>query len=103
MIEALPEVIAGEDRDTVKELVRHLSRKQNVSIKTNCKLQEVKQDKDLRTLLEGGDALKVETVLVSIGREPVFEALNLPQAQVVSNSFIQVDQHYKPQAKVFLQ
>lgn len=98
VIEMAEQILPSEDPDCVKELVRHVTSKQNVTVKTKTKLLEIVDKGDhciVRT--ENNNDLLVEKVLISIGRQPVTEELNLDAIKLKKDAkgFIPVDSHYK--------
>ena len=97
VIELGSQVLPYEDPECVKDLVR-VFRKQNVKIETDTKLTGVKDTgKGCIVSVEGKEDRSFETVLMSIGREPVTDKLNLKNAkvQVDDQGFVMVDNHYK--------
>ena len=98
VIELADQVLPFEDPESVKELCRHLTRKQNVSILTGVKLSQIKTTKNGCVVsLEGADDLKVEKVLLSIGRVPVTEGLGLENVGLETDGrgFLSTDAHYQ--------
>lgn len=97
VVEMLPGLLPGADRDLVSPLVKRLE-KLFTSIRLSTKVVEIKDDGNgIRVKLEGPDAKQVEQsfdrVLVSVGRKPNSADLGLDKTkvQVDAKGFIKVD------------
>ncbi len=97
VVEMLPGLLPGADRDLANPLVRRLE-KLFASIRLSTKVVEIKDDGNgIRVKLEGPDAKQVEQsfdrVLVSVGRKPNSADLGLDKTkvQVDAKGFIQTD------------
>lgn len=96
VIEMLPQILPTEDAECATELVK-LLRKRNVKVENGAKLKAVDDKGDHCIVhVEGAESRRFDRVLVSIGRSPVTEELDLANARIVpKNGFIPVDAHYK--------
>ena len=101
VVEFLPSLIPGADQDIVKPLQRRLS-KQFKSIMLSSKVVAVKETEegDLSVSIdskEGTKDLRFEKVLISIGRTPNTDQLNLSSTgvEVDDSNFIIVDEYQK--------
>ncbi len=97
VVEMLPGLLPGADRDLVAPLAKRLE-KLFASIMLSTKVVEIKDDGNgVRVKLEGPDAKQVEQsfdrVLVSVGRKPNSADLGLDKTkvQVDAKGFIKVD------------
>lgn len=97
VVEMLPGLLPGADRDLVAPLAKRLE-KLFASIMLSTKVVEIKDDGNgVRVRLEGPDAKQVEQsfdrVLVSVGRKPNSADLGLDKTkvQVDAKGFIKVD------------
>lgn len=101
VVEFLPSLIPGADQDVVKPLQRQLS-KQFKSIMLSSKVVAVTENSNggLNVSIESKDDkkdLSFEKILISIGRSPNTEQLNLGHTdiKVDKNNFILVDEYQK--------
>ncbi len=101
VVEFLPSLIPGADQDVVKPLQRQLS-KQFKSIMLSSKVVGVTENSEggLNVSIESKDDkkdLSFEKILISIGRSPNTEQLNLghTDVKVDKNNFILVDEYQK--------
>lgn len=96
IVEALPQVLAGEDPDVSREMARALRRK-GIGVHTNARVENVRTSSDgvVVTIVTAGETvaaprggqaaggeattmeLRAEQLLLAIGREPVSEGLGL--------------------------
>tara|TARA_A100001037_G_scaffold40013_1_gene31099 strand:- start:8208 stop:9632 length:1425 start_codon:yes stop_codon:yes gene_type:complete len=97
VVEFLPSLLPGTDPDLVKPLQRKL-KKQFKSIRVSSKVTKVdiKDDNTLDVTIENNEGINTENfdkVLVSIGRRPNTDLLNMKATDVIvnENGFIQVD------------
>ncbi|MDL1956366.1 MAG: dihydrolipoyl dehydrogenase [Candidatus Desulfofervidus auxilii] len=86
IVEVLPYILPGEDREISQTLERILKKK-GIDIKTNTTVREINYaDKGLEIVLESSNGLSrllVEKVLVATGRRPCIEGLGLENAGIV--------------------
>lgn len=97
VIELMPQALPFEDPECVKEVVRSF-KKQSVVVETGSKLTAIKDNGDNCTVsVEGKDDRDFEVVLISVGREPVLENLDLASVGVDldERGFVKVDAHYQ--------
>jgi dihydrolipoamide dehydrogenase len=96
VVEMLPSIMHGVDRDLVSQLKRRLD-KQLEAILTRTKVRSLKEQKNgVRVALEtakGEHVNKVfDQVLVAVGRQPNTEGLGLEEAGIeVDQGFVKVD------------
>lgn len=95
VVEMLPEILPGADRDLVRPLAQRL-KTQFETIMTGTKVSAMAEEKKgIRVTFEGGDAAEVvyDRILVAVGRKPYTEGLGLEntKAEVTDAGFIAVD------------
>ena len=99
--ESLPNIANGMDTDVIKELTKIL-KKQGLNIHTNANISkaEVKGDKGI-VYFEGDKEKSYDAILISVGRTPVTEGLNLENVNVAMDDrgFITVDKNFKTSAE----
>ena len=105
VVEFLPNLIPGADQDIVKPLHRRL-KKQFSSIMLSSKVVSVKSNSDNTLVVEiqSDKGLKTETydkVLVSVGRKPNTDLLNISSTDVFvnKNGYIDVDEYQRTSQK----
>ncbi len=85
IVEPLPTIAAAEDPNIAKTLTRALT-KRGMTIKAGMGFQEIAVDGTAaRVVLDSGDVLEADTVLVAVGRVPATEGLGLDEAGVARN------------------
>jgi dihydrolipoamide dehydrogenase len=85
IVEALPRLVPLEDASLSKQLERAFRRRKIIA-RTNAPVAEVEQVADHATvLLESGDKLEADYVLVAVGRGPATENLGLEAAGVATD------------------
>jgi dihydrolipoamide dehydrogenase len=101
VVEMMPSLLPGVDKDLVRPLARKLEGELD-SILLETKVAEIKEQKNgLKVRLEGKGIDKPESlfdkVLVSVGRRPNSEGLGLENTRVVvgDDGFIQVDEQLR--------
>jgi dihydrolipoamide dehydrogenase len=97
VVEMLPGILAGADRDLVNVLSKRIDKKFE-SVMLNTTVASMTEEKDgVKVVFEGDKALLPEAtydkVLVSVGRRPNSEGFGLENTKVVvnDNGFIEVD------------
>jgi dihydrolipoamide dehydrogenase len=95
IVEALPRILPGVDTDAA-EIVARSFRKRGVSVHTNVRVRGVDGLRELSVSYdtpEGSQRVAVDKVIVSVGRRPRSEGLNLEGSgiQVDDRGFILVD------------
>lgn len=104
VIEALPHVLPLEDEECAA-VVAKAYKKRGIDIHAGARLEKADVRKDGVTLhVKGGDGktteLKVDVVLVAVGRAPIIEDIGLDKAGVKTDrGFIVVDDHLQTTAK----
>lgn len=97
VIELMPQALPFEDPECVKDVIRSF-KKQNVVVETGTKLTGIKdKGQTCSVSVEGKDDRNFEFVLMSVGREPVLENLDLASVGVDldERGFVKVDAHYQ--------
>lgn len=103
VIEALPQILPGEDRELSRMLERILKGK-GIDIKTSARVKEITYaNSEVEVTFEsanGLDKVVVEKVLVATGRKPRFQELGLEHAGIVcENGRIVVDEKMETNIK----
>jgi dihydrolipoamide dehydrogenase len=93
VIEILPRILTTEDEE-VSKIIHKSLRKKDIDIFTSTQVEELKKkDKVFELKLSGGENIKAENILVSVGRGPNSAGLGLEDAGVKTDEkgYIQVD------------
>jgi dihydrolipoamide dehydrogenase len=92
LLEALDRVLPLEDADVSKIAARSLA-KQNMSIHTGTRVEDVKSGDDSVSFSYGDESAEVEWFVIAAGRGPDVEGLGLDEAGVrlAENGLIEVD------------
>lgn len=94
ILEALPQIMTGVDRDVVNTVLRSFKRRK-LDVRTGVKVGGHAPGSNGTTLdIEGSDGLEVDAVVVSVGRRPLSESLGLDGSGVLvdDRGFVQVDE-----------
>jgi dihydrolipoamide dehydrogenase len=95
ILEALPKILPGVDKDAADMVVRSF-KKRGIDIRTGVKV-EGHTPGDGGTVVHYGDGeeLKVDLVVISVGRRPLSDDLGLDGTgvEVDERGFVQVDEH----------
>ena len=94
VLEALPQILPGVDKDVVSVVLRSFKR-QGIDVRTGVKVTGHTPSSSGTTVhLEGADSLDVDAVIVSVGRRPLSESLGLDGTGVLvdQRGFVQVDE-----------
>jgi dihydrolipoyl dehydrogenase len=94
ILEFLPKILPGCDGEAANVVVRAFQ-KRGISIKTATKVVGHEPNgSGTRVLIEGGDPIDVEAVVVSVGRKPYADALGLvgTSVKVDDRGFVAVDE-----------
>jgi dihydrolipoamide dehydrogenase len=100
VLEYAPRILPGMDEGLAKGLFQIL-KKQGMSFELESKVQEVKSSKNASQVSyeKGGESKSIqsERVLMSVGRKPYTEGLNLEKInlKVDSHGFLKVDENYQ--------
>ncbi len=82
IVEMLPEIVAMLEPELRKELVRSIKRRKG-KIKTGTKVAGLEvSESSVRVLIEGGDPIEAERVLISVGRKPRTAGIGLEELAV---------------------
>lgn len=77
IVEAMQNILPSEDEATSKYLLRCF-KKQGITVLTGTTVEEVKKcDSSIEAVLSNGETIKVEKILVSIGRKPNIDGYGL--------------------------
>ena len=94
VLEALPQILPGVDKDVVSTVLRSFKGRQ-LTVKTGVKVTGHTPGETGTTLsIEGDDDLEVDAVIVSVGRRPLSDSLGLDGTGVVvdERGFVEVDE-----------
>ncbi len=97
VLEALPKLLPGCDRDVVSVVVRSFE-KRGIDVRTDTVVKSHQPDGDRTTVTIGdGETVTVEMVVMSIGRRPLSETLGLEGTgvQVDERGYVVVDSHLR--------
>lgn len=91
IVEMMPRVVPNEDEEISKTLERVLKKK-GIKLYLNNTVKEVTEE---GVVLESGELLKCEKILVAVGRKPNTDGLGLENIGLKTNSkgYIEVNQH----------
>jgi dihydrolipoamide dehydrogenase len=95
ILEALPQILPGVDKDVVNVVLRSFKGR-NIDVKTGVKVTGHSPGSSGTTIsLEGGEQLEVDAVIVSVGRRPLSDSLGLAGTGVVvdERGFVVVDEY----------
>jgi dihydrolipoamide dehydrogenase len=94
VLEALPKILPGLDDDVTEVVVRSFKRR-GIDIRTGVNVTGQTTDADGVTLHlgDGGEQLRAETVVISVGRKPASDTLGLDRTgvKVDGRGFVVVD------------
>jgi dihydrolipoamide dehydrogenase len=93
ILEALPQILPGVDKDVVN-MVRRSFKGRGIDVRTGAKvLGHTPGSTGTSIQIDGSDPLNVDAIVVSIGRRPLSESLGLLGTGVVvdDRGFVQVD------------
>ncbi len=94
ILEALPQILPGVDKDVVNTVLRSFKGRK-LAVRTGVKVLGHSPGTSGTTIeLEGGDRLEVDAVVVSVGRRPLSDSLGLDGTGVVvdQRGFVEVDE-----------
>jgi dihydrolipoamide dehydrogenase len=97
ILEALPKILPGCDKD-VADVVLRSFKKRGIDVRTGVKLEGHEPSGDQTTVKLGdGSTLTVDAIVVSVGRRPLSESLDLDGTgvEVDEKGFVQVDDHLR--------
>lgn len=96
VLEALPSILPGCDADVVKVVLKAFKRR-GIDVRTGVKVTGHQPDPDGGTAVQfgEGESVKVDAVVVSVGRRPLSEELGLDgtAVQVDERGFVVVDEY----------
>lgn len=82
VVEIMPTILPLLDKEAARQM-QGLLKRQGIAIKNRVKIQEVKKLQDsLAAVLEGGEEIEADRVLISVGRVMSLEGLGLEEAGV---------------------
>ncbi|QXC61334.1 dihydrolipoyl dehydrogenase [Aquihabitans sp. G128] len=94
ILEALPQILPGVDKDVVNTVLRSFKGRK-LDVKTGVKVAGHSAGSSGTTVhVEGGDDLEVDAVVVSVGRRPLSDSLGLDGTgvTVTDRGFVEVDE-----------
>ncbi|MCU1499304.1 MAG: lpd, partial [Acidimicrobiales bacterium] len=94
ILEALPQILPGVDKDVVNTVLRSFKGRQ-IDVRTGVKVTGHTPGGSGTTVsIEGSDDLEVDAVVVSVGRRPLSESLGLDGTgvKVTERGFVDVDE-----------
>jgi dihydrolipoamide dehydrogenase len=97
ILEALPKLLPGCDRDVVKVLSRSFE-KRGIDVRTDVSVKSHTPDGDRTTVHFGdGESLTVEMIVMSVGRRPLSDTLGLEGTDVAldERGYVVVDDHQR--------
>jgi dihydrolipoamide dehydrogenase len=97
ILEALPKILPGCDRDVAEVVVRSF-KKRGIDIRTGVKVEgHEPSDEQTTVKLGDGDPVTVDTIVMSVGRRPLSENLGLDDTgvKVDEKGFVEVDDHQR--------
>ncbi|QDT39868.1 dihydrolipoyl dehydrogenase [Stratiformator vulcanicus] len=99
VLEYLDRILPISDGEIAKEAEK-IFRKQGLDIRLGTKVVGIDYDKS-QVLVEGGDPIKCDKVLMSVGRRPYTDSLGLETVGIETDrrGFIPVDDHYTTAAE----
>ncbi len=94
VIEKEKQILGGEDED-IAQTLREVLEKEGVKILTETELRKVEKTADGFEVFTSEETFEVEQILLTTGRKPNTESLDLQKAGVETNDdgFIQTDEH----------
>jgi dihydrolipoamide dehydrogenase len=97
ILEALPKILPGCDKDVADVVVRSF-KKRGIDVRTGVKIEGHEPSGEQTTVkLEGGDSVTVDAIVMSVGRRPLAETLGLDgtAVKVDGKGFVEVDEHQR--------
>ena len=97
VLEALPKLLPGCDADVVDVVARSFKRRA-IDVRTGVSVEGHEPDGDQTTVhLGGGESVAVDAVVVSVGRRPLSDGLDLggTAVEVDDKGFVTVDDHMR--------
>ena len=97
ILEALPKILPGCDKDVADVVVRSFKRR-GIDVRTGVKLEGHEPSGEQTTVSLGdGSTLTVDAIVISVGRRPLSDSLDLDGTGVVvdGKGFVQVDGHLR--------
>jgi len=81
VVEIMPGILPLLDKDVSRQM-QSLMKRQGISIKTSVKIQGVRKQDSVAVVLEGGEEITADSVLISIGRVMNLKGLGLEEVGV---------------------
>ncbi|CAN5902808.1 dihydrolipoyl dehydrogenase [soil metagenome] len=94
ILEALPQILPGVDKEVVSTVLRSFKGRK-IDVRTGVKVTgHTRGTSGTSIELDGGDTLDVDVVIVSVGRRPLSDSLGLDGTGVVvdDHGFVEVDE-----------
>ena len=100
LLEALPQILTGCDKDAANAVVKSFKAR-GIDIRTGVKVNGHRPDGDHTTIdVEGSDGITVDKVIVSVGRRPLTDGLleDGTGVTVDDRGYVKVDDHMRTAA-----
>ena len=96
IVEALPHLVPLEDEANSKLLERAF-RRRNIKFKLGARFEKVEHtDSGVRVVLEGGETLDAEVLLVAVGRGPISQGLGYEEQGIrIERGFVITDEYLR--------
>jgi dihydrolipoamide dehydrogenase len=96
IVEALPRLVAAEDEASSKALERAF-KKRKIQVRTSTPFQSLKvTDEGVAVIVEGGDVIEAEMMLVAVGRGPSTDGLGYDEQGVaMDRGFVLTDERLR--------
>jgi dihydrolipoamide dehydrogenase len=96
IVEALPRLLPPEDEESSKALERAFKRR-GITVRTNAAFQSLETtESGVRLVVEGGDTVEAELLLVAVGRGPSTADLGYEEQGIETDrGFVLVDEHMR--------
>ena len=101
VLEYLDRILPGMDKELAREALK-VCRKQGLDFRLGTKVTGVERtDNGVRVLIDGGDPVEADRVLMAVGRKPNTDNLGLGVAKIETDArgFITIDEHWKTTAE----
>ena len=99
LLEALPQILTGVDKDAADVVVKSF-KKRGIDVRTGVKVEGHEANGDQTTVKVGDDSITVDKVVVSVGRKPLSDGLLGENSGVKldDKGFVEVDERMRTSA-----